>query len=198
MIQNMETETVTKKLFTVDEFIRLGEVGILPEEGRFELIRGEIFEMPVAKSPHVGPVNRLNMLFAVRLANSVVVSVQNGVTIDDMSLPLPDVVLLNARADFYSESLPTPDDVLLIVEVSHTTHWYDTKIKVPLYAEAGIAEYWIVNVPRKILEVRTNPEEGKYRSLEVFRHGQSIRLQKRPDITFTIDEILGPPTVKSE
>jgi Uma2 family endonuclease len=191
MIRNMATETVTKKLFTVDEYHRLWDVGLLPEDGRFELIRGEIFEMPTPQSPHSGRVNRLNMLFASRLAGSVIVSVQNPFFVDEMSEPQPDVLLLKPRADFYVKSHPTPEDVLLAVEVSHTTGYHDTKVKGPLYAEALVREYWILDVQKNVLEVRTKPAEGKYSSIEVFRHGQSIRLQQLPSASFTIEEILG-------
>ena len=116
MIERMNVETVSKKLFTVDEFIRLRDTGFFPEDSRFELIRGEIYEIPCAKGPHVGSVNRLTMLFAVRLRNSVVVSVQNGLFVDEMSLPHPDLLILKARADFYGDPLPVPEDVLLAVE----------------------------------------------------------------------------------
>ena len=191
MIEAMPTETISKKLFTVDEYLRIWEAGILPEDGRFELIRGEILEMPQAKSPHIGPVNRLTMLMVSRLVKFVIVSVQNAIRIDNMSMPMPDLVLLKPRADYYSNSHALPEDVLLMIEVSHTTHWYDTKIKAPLYAEAGVAEYWIVNVPKKHLEVRTEPVDGEYRRIETFKHGQSIRLSKLPDIEFSVDEILG-------
>jgi Uma2 family endonuclease len=187
----MTTNTVTKKLFTVDEYHRLGDAGFLPEDRRFELIRGEIFEVPTPQSPHSGRVNRLTMLFASRLAGSVIVSVQNPFFVDEMSEPQPDVLLLKPRTDFYAQSHPTPADVLLAVEVSHTTGYYDSKIKAPLYAEAQVPEYWMLRVDKNVLEVRTDPAEGQYRKTETFRHGQLIRLRSLPAAVFTIDEILG-------
>ena len=77
MIQNMATDTVNKKRFTVDEYYLMSEVGILPEGSRFELIRGEIIEMPRPNPPHSGLVNRLNHLFMSRLGQSVIVSVRS-------------------------------------------------------------------------------------------------------------------------
>ena len=99
MIRAMPTDAVSKKLFTVEEYHRMWDAGIFPENRRFELIRGEIIEMPLPQSPHSGRVNRLTMLFASRLAGSVIVSVQNPVGVDEMSEPVPDVVLLKHRPD---------------------------------------------------------------------------------------------------
>lgn len=187
----MSTETVSKKLFTVDEFYRMWDAGILPEDGRFELIRGEIIEMPTPQPPHSGPVNRLNQLFSVTLGKSVIVSVQNPLGIDEYSEPRPDLVVLKPRPDFYAGSHPMPEDVLLAVEISHTTVYYDREIKGPLYAEAGIAEYWQVDVQKNVLVVRTNPLNGEYQNVRVFERGQTISLQTLPSVSFSIDEILG-------
>src|SRR5438046_1208794 len=101
MIRSMPIETVTKKLFTVDEFHRLWDVGILPEDGRFELIRGEIMQRGIPGPPHSGSVNRLVSVFTSKLGRSVVVSVQNPFDIDRYSEPFPDLALLKPRDDFY-------------------------------------------------------------------------------------------------
>lgn len=187
----MSTETITKKLFTVDEYHRLWDAGILPEEKRFELIRGEIYEMPPAKPPHSGRVIRLTHLFTSRLGESVCVSIQNPSSIDDYSEPMPDVSLLKPRPDFYAGSHPLPTDVLLLVEISHTTLRFDTKIKAALYGEAGIAEYWVLNIPANVVEVRTEPVNGRYTKLQTFKQGESISPRAFPGITFQVEEILG-------
>ena len=187
----MPTETITRKRFTVDEYHRMWDIGIFPEDKRFELIRGAIFEMPTTKPPHSGRVNRLTQLFTSRFGESVIVSVQNPTSIDDYSEPVPDVSLLKPRADFYTESHPLPSDVLLVVEISHTTLRFDTKIKGLLYAEAEIPEYWIVNIPQNVLEVRREPANGRYTRHEILRHGQTVSPLRLPDTSFWVDEILG-------
>jgi Uma2 family endonuclease len=187
----MSTESVIKKLFTVDEYHRMWDAGILPEENRFELIRGEIIEMPNPKPPHSGRVNRLTHLFTSRLRDSIVLSVQNPSSFDEMSEPVPDVSLLKPRSDFYSERHPLPEDVLLVIEISYSTFRFDSKIKAPLYAEAGIREYWIINIPSNSLEVYTLPVLGQYTHHQIFKHGQTISPQAFPAVTFSIEEILG-------
>lgn len=190
----MFTETVNKKLFTVDEFHRLAEVGILPEDGRFELIRGEIIDMGRAGPPHAGRVNRLVAVFTSAFGRAVIVSVQNPLAIDLYSEPLPDLALLKARANFYTDAHPGPDDVLLLVEVSHTTVSYDKNVKAPLYAECAVPEYWQLDVKRDVVIVRTDPLDGEYQNIQIFRRGETVTIQRSPGFSFLIDEILGPPS----
>ena len=193
IIEGMSTDTeiITRKLFTVDEYHRMGDLGILPETGRFELIRGEIIEMPVPGSRHAGRVKRLNRLFTSRLGESVIVSIQDPVGIDLFSEPVPDAALLKPRADFYTESHPMPGDVLLIVEVSDSTAKYDSTVKASLYAEAGIPEYWILNVKQDVLVIHSEPADGTYRQVRVAHREDTVSLQKLPNISFPVEEILG-------
>ena len=188
---SMSAETIARKLFTVDEYHRMWDAGIFPEDKRFELIRGDILEMPGAKPPHSGRVNRLTHLFTSRLGDSIVLSVQNPSSIDDYSEPVPDVSLLKPRADFYMEAHPAPEDVLLLIEISHTTLRFDTKVRAPLYAEAGIREYWILNIPKNVLEVRSDPVGGQYTRHEVLKHGQTVTPRAFPEVSFRVEEILG-------
>ena len=188
----MPTETVHKKLFTVDEFHQLWDLGILPEDGRFELIRGEIIDMGKPKPPHSGGVNRLVTVFTSTLGRSVIVSVQNPFLIDLYSEPFPDLALLKPRQDFYANSHPGPEDVLLLVEVSHTTVSYDKNVKAPLYAECAAPEYWQLDVKKDVLIVRTDPQDGEYQNVRIYRRGESVTIQRLPGFSFPIDEILGP------
>ena len=187
---SMSTETVTKKLFTTDEYQRILDAGILPPDQRFELIRGEIIEMPRPRGRHVGRVNRLTRLFTSKIGELAIISVQNPMYLDDFSEPKPDVAVLKPLEEFFGAFIAEPEDVLFLVEISDTTIRYDTNIKVPLYAKAGIREYWILDINQDVLMVLTEPAEGEYRRQETFRRGQTIHPQALPDITFLVDEIL--------
>lgn len=190
-MRHMPTDRIAKKRFTVDEYHRMSERGILPETGRFELIRGEIIEMPTPESPHASRVKRLIRVFTSRLRESVIVSVQDPLSIDAQSEAMPDVVLLRPRDDFYEAAHPVPQDVFFLVEVSHKSVNYDTRVKASLYAEAGIPEYWQLNVTKQSLTVRTDPKDGEYRAVRVLRKGDTIRAQGFQTVEFTIDELLG-------
>jgi Uma2 family endonuclease len=191
MIRQMSSDKIGKKLFTVDEFERMGSAGILPETGRFELIHGEIIEMPIPESPHSSRVKRLNRLFASKLGESVIVSIQDPFIIGLYSAPFPDVALLRPRDDFYEKAHPGPQDVLLVVEVSHHSSSYDKNVKAPLYAEAQVPEYWQVDVLKELVTVRTDPRGNEYHTVRIFRRGEAIQLTQFRDVTFRVDEILG-------
>ncbi len=122
-----ETREVTRRRFTVHEYHRMGEAGILHEDDRIELLDGELVEMAAIGTRHFSCVNRLNHLLVGRVGDDVIVSVQNPVRLNEYTEPQPDVALIRARD--YSESLPTPDDVLLLIEVSDTTLAYDRGLK---------------------------------------------------------------------
>jgi Uma2 family endonuclease len=185
-----DTEIVSRKLFTVEEFQRICDRGIFPPDSRFELIRGEIIEMPNPTRRHSGRVNKLTRVFTSKLGEAVIVCIQNPMFVDEMSEPRPDVVICKPLEELFGPFEPDPGDVILLVEISDTSLRYDTRIKAPLYAQAGIPEYWILNIPDDVLEVRSDPADGEYRRSEIFKRGQTITARGLPGTTFTIDELL--------
>ena len=148
---------------TVHDFHRMGEAGILPVEGRMELIQGEIIDMAPIGSRHAAIVNRANLLFVQAVAGRAIVSVQNPIILGEHSEPEPDLALIQPREDFYALALPRADEVLLIVEVADTTLRYDREIKIPLYARHGIPEVWLIDVEGRALTVFETPADGRYR-----------------------------------
>ncbi len=182
---------IAKHWFTVAEYDRMGEAGILAEDDRVELVEGEIIEMSPIGRRHAACVARLTNLFGKLLRESAIVWVQNPIVLNDYSEPQPDITLLSRRDDFYERSLPTPDDVLLIVEVSDTTLEYDRQIKVPLYARAGIAEVWIINLMADQVEIYAQPENDTYQSQRQARRGEIIDLSRVFDLSLSVDSILG-------
>jgi len=183
------TETITRRRFTVDEYHRMWDADLFSGDKRFELIRGDILEMPNGRPQHSSRVNRLTHLFTRRLGDSIIVSVQNPFTIDTYSEPVPDVSILKPRADFYAKGHPLPEDVLLLIEIAQATLRFDTWIKGPLYAEAGIAEYWIVNVAEDVLEVRSEPVNGRYSRHDVYKRGDKVTPRAFPGISFRVEEL---------
>lgn len=185
------TANVLKRLFTVEQYHRMIEAGILQEGDRVELIRGEIVEMASIGAKHAGEINRLTRLFYKKFDDQVLVAPQNPVEVDEYSEPQPDIAVLRPRDDFYTSSHPTPNDVFLLIEVSDSTIRYDRTVKIPLYAEDNIAETWIVDVNAELVEVYRQPSASGYRSLSTYTRGQSIELLAFPGIAITVDEILG-------
>lgn len=180
-----------RRRFTVDDYHRMAEVGILTEDDRVELLDGEIVEMTPIGSDHAGHVKRLNALFTSRLGARIVMSVQDPVGLSRHSEPQPDVALLRPRADFYARSHPRPEDVLLLIEVADTSVETDRRIKVPLYAKAGLGEVWLIDLGAERVEVYREPAAEGYREVRVLARGQGIRPQAFPDLTLSVDDLLG-------
>jgi Uma2 family endonuclease len=160
--------TPTRHKLSVEDYHKLGEAGILTEHSRVELVEGELIDMAPIGGPHMGLVNRLNRLLVLAVGDLGVVSIQNPVTLPPYSEPQPDVAILKLGADSVASSVPQANDVLLLIEVADTTLAYDRTTKLALYAKAGIAETWIVNLQSQRVEVYREPTVNGYlRSFEV-------------------------------
>ena len=161
---------LTHLRYTVEEYEAMGESGQLTENDRVELIRGEIIEKMTINDRHVACVDRLNRILNRMADDDLMASIQNPIRLID-SQPEPDVVLKRAEAT----GKPYPADILLVIEVSDASLEIDQQIKTPLYAENGIAEYWIVNLVDDCVEVHRDPTPaGLYRDVQIFRVGQTI------------------------
>jgi Uma2 family endonuclease len=143
-------------LFTVAEYYRMADVGILKEDDRVELIEGEIVEMSPIGSRHGGCVDKLNRLLSDALREKPFqIRVQGAVRLSRFSEPQPDIALLHARADFYMESQPIASDIVLVIEVADSSLMYDRHTKIPLYLRSGIPEVWLVDLANHAIELHT-------------------------------------------
>ncbi len=180
-----------RRKFTVEQYHKMAESGILTEDDRVELLRGEIIEMSPVGRRRAACVNRLVRLFTQRLGEHAIVSPQNPVELDDSSEPQPDIALLQPRPDFYESGHPQPEDIFLIVEVADTTAKSDREVKIPLYAEDSIAEVWLVDINKQCIEVYRTLAPTGYQNVQKFQRGQTLSIQAFPDVAITVDEVLG-------
>lgn len=180
-----------RKIFTVNEYHKMIDAGVFVGNSDYELIEGEIVKKMTQGDLHIACINRLNMFFAPRFVGQAIVSVQNAVVISDISEPEPDVTLLKFREDFYASGKATAEDVLLLIEVSDSTVKYDRDVKVRLYAEAEVVEVWLINLPRQLIEVYSQPENGKYKVVGKFNKNQTIFPKFQPEIKVKVTDILG-------
>jgi Uma2 family endonuclease len=186
--------TVRRRRFTLDEYHRMGEVGILHEDDRVELIEGEIVEMTPIGSRHAATVARIHHFFSTRLADRGVVWVQNPLLLPRFeSEPQPDVILLAHRSDFYASALPEPPDVQLLLEVADSSLAYDRRTKLPLYARAGVAEAWLVDLSGVVhrVEVHRGPGEAGYHDVSIPGAEERFAPLAFPDLTVTVRDLLG-------
>ena len=166
------------------------EHGILAENDRVELIRGEIIEKTAIGDTHAASVKRLNRLLGATFAGRSLISIQDPIRLID-SEPEPDVALLLPQADFYLSGKPRPADILLLIEVSDSSLEYDRQVKLPMYAEAGISEFWIVNLEDGWLEVYRQPTSaGIYNDVRYLHRGQTVDIAALSGPMIAVDDIL--------
>lgn len=178
-----------KRHFTVEEYHRMAQAGILSEDDRVELVEGEIVEMVPIGSRHAACVGRLTALFSAAQTGGIV-WVQNPIRLGEHSEPQPDLTLLRPRGDFYASGHPGPQDVLLVVEVAETSADADREVKVPLYARAGVLEAWVVDLHGEVVEVYRKPSPEGYLEVQRVRKDQSLSVEAFPDLSLSVDEIL--------
>jgi len=183
---------IQKRFVTIDEYHRMGEQGVFPLDARLELIRGEIIEMSPIGPRHAGSVRRFIRNFSARLSSYAIVDAQNPVEMREQeSEPQPDITLLRLQDDLYSTATPTPGDTLLVVEVADSSLSFDRKVKMHLYAEAGIPESWLVDLNSETLFVFRRPSPEGYQDVRAYRRGESVAPEAFPGVSFAIEEILG-------
>jgi Uma2 family endonuclease len=180
-----------RRKFTVEQYHKMVDSGILSEEDRVELIRGEIIDMAAIGKKHAAAVRRLDKLLSAKLQERAILDTQNPVVLDDTSEPQPDVALLRPREDFYETAHPQAEDIFLLIEVADSTVKYDREVKIPLYAENNIIEVWLVDVNQQIVEVFREPANAGYQNIQTFPQNQTLSIKAFPDVNITVNEIFG-------
>jgi Uma2 family endonuclease len=181
--------TLSRRLFTAEEFRGMAEVGLLREDDRLELVNGVIVEMAPIGHRHASCVRKLNELFHELLAQ-VHIDVQNPLGISREDDFYPDIVLLKRREDGYAGNIPEAKDALLVVEVADTTLEYDRTVKLPRYAAAGVREVWIVDLQAKRIWVHRKPLEGDYGEVFEACAGDVLTVSAIPGFEVKVDDIL--------
>jgi Uma2 family endonuclease len=178
-----------RRRFTRAEYYRMAEAGILGEDDRVELIRGEIVQMSPIGRRHRAFVGNLNQLLTPRLAGRAFVWVQNPIVLTEDTEPQPDLAVLRRRPVPYKEREAWAEDALLLIEVADSSLAYDRSIKLQLYAEAGIPEYWVVDCAAEAVEVHRHPGRDGYRDVTRVAGAATLALHAFPDVELTTTEI---------
>ncbi len=180
---------LTTRRFTVEEYHRMAEVGILTDEDRVELIDGEIVEMtPIG---HGWCVMFLTEFFVKNLADRAFVSPQGPLRLGRNTQLQPDLALLRPPRDAYRKTVPASGDVLLVIEVADTSLERDRAIKLPRYAALDIREVWIVDVEGQAVEVYRAPTPSGYRDAERTALDGFVSPAAFPDLRVSVAELLG-------
>ena len=176
--------------FTVEDYHRLVDAGVLGEDDRVELLDGDLVVMAPISGPHRGVVDWLAMFFTDARQGRYNVGVQNPVLLNDRSEPQPDVVLYRPAL---RNAHPKPDDIFLLVEVATSSLAYDLGAKLEAYARAGICETWVIDVVGTELHVHRDPDQVDrgYRDTQTLRPGAVARVAAFPDVCVPVAGLFG-------
>ena len=129
-------------------------------------------------------ITRLLKTLVSLLGDLATLRCQAPLNLSPDSQPEPDFTLVRNRPDDYLSAHPSAADVLLLIEISDSSLDYDRRIKLPLYAEAGIEHYWIFNLGVRVLETYSQPlalgRESTYRNQQNLTPEQAIALPSFP------------------
>lgn len=184
------SKLIKRRLFTVHDYHRMGDTGILRAEDRVELIYGEIVSMSPTGNPHNAAVDRANRAFVYAAGDKAIVRVQGSVRLNLYNEPEPDLVLLKPKEDFYAKSGACPADVMLIIEMADSSLRYDRKVKARLYADMGIPEYWVADLNARCVFAYSDRQAKSYRLVRQFRPGDVIAPELLPDCKIPVESLL--------
>jgi Uma2 family endonuclease len=191
----MATYPIRTRHWSRKEYEHLVELGVLHEDERVELIGGQMIVAEPKNSPHATAVELTREALRSVFGPGWVVRSQNPVALDDDSEPEPDAVVLRGRLRDYSHA--HPERPALIVEVADSSVSFDRRYKGSLYARAGIADYWIVNVRRRVLEVYREPVPApaarfgwRYDRVRILKPEATVSPLAMPDATIAVADLL--------
>jgi len=175
---------VPTHLLTVADYYRLGEAGILGRDERVELLEGQLVDMSPIGPRHALAVDALNDELRLALRGQAAVRIQNPITLDDRSEPLPDAAVVRRPWHGYPDKHPGPQDVLLVVEVADSSLEVDQGAKLELYARAGIPEFWIVDLTTNQVHVHRDPGEVGYAEVIRVEPSGTLSIKAFPGVSF--------------
>ena len=180
----------TQHRFSVEDYYRMAETGVLKPDARVELLAGRIIDMSPIGPFHGGVTTYLTELFVAAAKGRWQTRVQNSLRLDDHSEPQPDLVLVKPTPDYYRRRHPRPADVFLLIEVSDSTLEADQENKLPAYGRAGVPEVWLVNLNELTVEIYREPHFAGYGSKTVLHPGDQAVPLAFPDAVVDVGELL--------
>ncbi|WP_295622940.1 Uma2 family endonuclease [uncultured Lamprocystis sp.] len=169
-------DLIQRHRYTVEDYYRMGEVGILAPDARVELIDGEVIEMPPIGAPHASIVTDLQTALVRAVGDAAVVRVQNPIQLGRHDEPQPDIALVRPPGSKYRRRHPAPADIVLLIEVADTTLRYDRDVKIQIYGRAGIPEAWLLDVNARSIRRYRAPSHTGYLESEPLTDVTAVRV----------------------
>ena len=175
---------------SVKQYHEMIDQGILTTNDRVELLNGLLVRKMSQKTPHARTIRRLTRLIPRFLPKGWTEQFKLPIVLGN-SEPEPDAAILRGTESTYDKRHPTPGDFGIVIEVADSTLRYDRHEKGPVYATAGIPEYWIINLEESVVEVYTQPTPDGYVRMQLYRAGDAVPLvlDGNPITTFSVSEL---------
>ncbi|MBD2596926.1 Uma2 family endonuclease [Nostoc spongiaeforme FACHB-130] len=185
---------IQPKRFTLDEYHKLTELGFFHKDEHIELINGEIIQIICKGTAHATCLRNLLRELPKLVRNKATLQSKVPITLLPNSEPEPDLTIVKNRPDNYLLSHPIPDDVLLVMEVADSSLSYDKNVKIPIYAQAGISDYWIFNLFDNYLECYSEPYQDNhvkygYLNKRIVFPNQVVALPCFPDLSLELSKV---------
>lgn len=181
---------LSPKRWTVAEYHQIISSGIITPETPVELINGQIIEMVPQQPPHAATTDEGGDYLKALFAGKAKVRVQLPVTLPPDSEPEPDFAIVKIDANLYRDRHPGPNDIYLIIEVADSTLQKDRQYKSTLYAQAGIPEYWIINLKQNQVIVHRQLQDGVYQTEHTLGASDQIKPLAFPNLTVALKKLL--------
>lgn len=177
-------------LWTVEQYLKIIDDGILTENDKTELLAGYITTKMPSNKPNDTVIGDLQDFFIKKYFGKHTLRAERAVRLSETSMPEPDYVVAVYSEDNYRKEWPGVPEILLLVEVSDSTLFADRNFKQHLYAKAGIKEYWIVNIPNQQIEIHLRPdaETETYARIEHHKQGETFESPFVGEVS--VDDIL--------
>jgi Uma2 family endonuclease len=180
--------TIVTAKWSLQDYHQMIETGIL-DERKVELVRGEIIEMSPEGAPHSSYCSEIGEYLRRILGDRVKVREAHPITLPNTSEPEPDLAIVRTSSTLYRDRNPYPEDIFWLIEIANSTLAKDLGIKKDLYADAGIAEYWVINLQASVLVVFRDLTTEGYRSTTSFTSG-TISPLALPDLAIDVRQLL--------
>ena len=177
-------------LWTRERYDQAVNAGVLTSDDKVELLDGLIVAKMPQNTPHRTATLLTGAALRVAFGDTAFVQEEKPVALSDASEPEPDIAVIAGTIRDYAKDHPGPDAYRLIVEVSDSSLLKDRIRKSALYADAGVAEYWIVNLRDRELEVYRDPAGGAYRSKATYAPSASVSPLNAPDSSILVSDLL--------
>jgi Uma2 family endonuclease len=186
----MSVAEPTIRCWTAAEYHRAADAGVFGPEERLELIDGEIYRMSPQKGPHLVATGLTRAVLERVFQRGWIVLVQAPLALGEHAEPEPDVAVVRGQWRDFVQGPPATAE--LVVEVSDTTLAFDRGPKAALYARARIADYWVLNLPERVLEAHRDPDPsaGVYKSIVHYGPDEAVSPRAAPTARIPVRDLL--------